>query len=149
MSDKPSNTTWKALDKRDADAHHKPYFDWLRHVVTISLATLTALISLQGQYIPRSPRHIWTIQIAWVALALCILFGLFALRWEYQMHLEKIANRRKLVRELGEEKAAIELRKGIRTDPPKTHRMAAILMLLLLAVALAMLCVFGSANIGL
>src|SRR6266436_10139912 len=74
------------LHREVTQRHDVGYRAWLDKVTTLSLAALTALVSLQNTYVPRSHRAIWLLCAVWGLLALAVLSGLLALFGEARSH---------------------------------------------------------------
>ena len=66
--------------------HESAYRSWLDKLTTLSLAALTALVSLQNTYVPRSHRAIWLLCVVWSLLAVAVIAGLLALLGEAHTH---------------------------------------------------------------
>jgi hypothetical protein len=137
------------IERRHIQNHAKPYYDWIRQVVTLAAGSLTALVALQGHYVPRNPAHPRTLAIAWVALALTILFGLLALRAESSLHLASARRLRAIRATHGDAYATRFVRRSTGMGPGWIHRWSVNLMLLSFLVALVSLCFFSIANLGL
>lgn len=149
MSDtERKQVTLDDLERRNAIAHLKPYYDWIRHVVSLSTASLTALIALQGSYLPSHPRAIYFLALAWLALLSTILLGIVALRAEYTTPLAAVARIRKMRAEHGDAYAANNIMLGSGTPPHWFHKWAVRLMVGSFALALSSLCVFAVINLG-
>ena len=74
------------LQREVSDRHDTGYRAWLDKLTTLSLAALTALVSLQSTYVPRSHRAIWLLCAVWGLLATAVLAGLLALFGEARAH---------------------------------------------------------------
>lgn len=131
------------LERRGVAAHVKPYYDWIRHIVSLSIASLTALIALQGSYLPNHPQVICFLALAWLALLSTILLGLVALRAEYTTPLASASRIRKMRVEHGDAYAANSITKGSSTLPHWSHKWSVRLMVGSFVVALCSLCVFA------
>jgi len=92
------------IERRHSLDSRRPYFDWIRQVVSLSTAALTALIALQGNYLPSNPQLPFLLVICWLALLLTIFLGIFALRAEYQTSLDAINELRISRAEIGDQK---------------------------------------------
>lgn len=141
-------TTLDDIERRHVVEHFKPYFDWLRHIVTISLAALTALVALQGQYIPRQPALLEFLAVTWVSLLFAICLGLLSLREEHQGHIRAIKHLRHLRATLGDEATGKLIDDGASPPPNWRHRWIVRLMLISFLCALSSLCVFAVTNLG-
>lgn len=128
--------------------HLAPYFGWIRHVVTLSTGVLTALVALQGHYIPRAPRLSLALALCWVALAATITLGLFALRAEYLSSLAVFGRLRTLRATIGDTETIRMLSKSPGYFPPWHHYWAVRGMMLCFLVALSSLCTFAVVNVG-
>jgi hypothetical protein len=139
--------TFEDVERRLVGAHLKPYYDWLRHVVTLALAALTALVALQGHYVPSQPAAPWLLAIGWAALALSILTGLFALRSEYVTPLNAAARIRKTRAQHGDSVAAAQLSSNSGSVPPRFHKWAVRGMVTCFIIALCSICSFAILNL--
>jgi hypothetical protein len=148
MSDtERKHVTLNDLERRNSIAHLKPYYDWIRHVVSLSTASLTALIALQGNYLPSHPRAIYFLALAWLALLSTILLGIFALRAEYTTPLAAVERIRKMRATYGDAYAANNIMQGNGTPPRWFHKWAVRLMVGSFALALGSLCLFAVVNL--
>ena len=135
------------VERRLVAEHKKPYFDWLRHVVTLALAALTTLVALQGHYVPKQPHVPYLLAVGWVALAITIVAGLFALRSEYATPLTAAKKLRKIRATSGESAAAAHLQQSGGTLPHPLHKWAVRAMVASFLVALCSVCGFAVANL--
>jgi len=148
MSDTQRKTiTLDDLERRGIAAHLNPYYGWIRHVVSLSTASLTALIALQGSYLPNHPQVIYFLALAWLALLSTILHGLVALRAEYTTPLAAAARIRKMRATHGDAYAANDITNGRGTLPHWSHKWSMRLMVVSFVVALSSLCVFAIVNL--
>ena len=130
------------------DRHHKPYYDWIRNVITLSVAALTSLVALQQNYVPKDPNLIWLLATCWLGLLCTILSGIFALRSEYTSHLESLRSLSALRREKGDCNAAQELnQRGLVTHPSGWHKISVKIMLWSFVIAICSLSVFAVSNL--
>lgn len=137
-----------ALVKRAADRHHKPYYDWIRNVITLSVAALTSLVALQQSYIPKEPKLIWMLALCWIALLCSILAGIYALRSEFMSHLDSIDALNRMRREKGEAVAVLEVqRRGLTAKPTRWHYLAVMVMQWSFVTALCALSLFAVSNL--
>lgn len=138
------------IERRHILEHRKPYFDWIRQVVSLSTATLTALIALQGNYLPKNPQLPFLLAICWLALLLVILLGIFSLRSEYRTYLDALNEIRESRAKNGDQATAILINNGTLSGTRTTwyHLWAVRLMLTLFIISLASLCAFAIINIG-
>ena len=139
--------TFEDVERRLVGEHHKPYYDWLRHVVTLALAALTTLVALQGHYVPQKPVAPLLLAIGWASLALTIVFGLFALRSEYTTPLAAARRIREMRAQSGDQRAAIALNKNSGTPPNPFHKWAVRAMVGAFLLALTSICTFAIANL--
>jgi hypothetical protein len=135
------------VERRLVLEHKKPYFDWLRHVVTLALAALTTLVALQGHYVPSHPKFSWLLAVGWVSLAVVIACGLFALRSEYSTPLAAAAKLRALRASGGEEAAVAYLRQSNGTLPHPLHKWSVRGMVAAFIIALCSVCAFAIVNL--
>jgi len=54
----------------------KEYFVWQRNILTLSAGALALLVSLQGQFVTMGSVAVWSLQCAWVLLAIAIILSL-------------------------------------------------------------------------
>jgi hypothetical protein len=95
------------IDRRLVSAHVKPYYDWIRRVISLSTVSLTLSVSLQSHYIPKEePKWVWLLALCWVSLAISVLFGVLALRGEYKTPLDAARELRQSRIDYGDEAAA-------------------------------------------
>lgn len=135
--------------RRHVSDHRKPYYDWLRHLVTLCVATLTALVALQGHYVPRDAHNLFALALCWVALTGAIFLGVLALRQEYLAPLEAAQKIQKSRETYGDSATEIMVaNRLLQVVPPWHHRFAVTLMLMMLFLALLCLCVFAISNLG-
>lgn len=135
------------IERRLVQEHGKPYYDWLRQVVTLAIAALTALVALQGHYVPKQPRLPVLLAIGWSALAITIAAGLFALRSEYAIRLAAARRIRTMRATLGDAATAERLTKRGGTPPTKFHRWSVRTMVVSFMVSLVAICGFSIVNL--
>ena len=141
------SVTFEDVERRLVGAAFKPYFDWLRHVVTLAVAALTALVALQGHYVPQKPAVPYLLAVGWAALAMTILLGLVALRAEYATPLAAARKIRATRATHGDALAAGNLNRNSGTVPGPLHKWSVRLMVAHFVVALAAVCTFAIANL--
>lgn len=130
------------------DRHHKPYYDWIRNVITLSVAALTSLVALQQNYVPKEPKLIWLLAMCWIALLCTILSGIFALRSEFMSHLESLRTLNTLRREKGDCNAAQELEhRGLLSNPSCGHNISVKIMQWSFVIAICSLSAFAVSNL--
>lgn len=149
MSDQSRKpVTLDDIERRHISNHATPYFNWIRQVVTLSTASLTALISLQGHYLPKSPKHVGFLAACWLGLGSSIALGLFALRAEYGVPLDA-AQRLRSMRESDGDNATIRfVSENPTCSAPWHHHWAVRIMFLSFAFSLLSLCIFAILNLG-
>lgn len=135
------------LERRHLQGHNDPYWQWIRLVVTLSTGSLTALVSLQGHYVPKHPVLAWVLVLAWAAHALAIASGLLALRWSYRGPLHAAYSLRRLRQTQGDEAAKRWVTRGRQTRVPAWHRWSVQVMTASFLLALVALCWFSAANL--
>ncbi len=140
--------TFEDVERRLMSESRKPYFDWLRHIVTLALAALTALVALQGHYVPLKPKLPMFLAIGWCALAVAIFCGVFALRSEYITPLAAAKKWRKLRQELGDEAVGRLLNSNTGTQPHWSHKWSVRIMVISFVVAVASICCFAIVNLA-
>ncbi len=136
------------IERRHVANHIEPYFNWLRHVVTLAAGALTALVALQGHYVPRSPQLSVALAVCWVALAATIASGLFALRAEHLSPLAAAHRLRTMRAAIGDNATVRYLSQNNGVPQPWHHKWAVRIMLSCFLVALSSLCAFAVANLG-
>lgn len=139
--------TFEDIERRLIGAHHKPYYDWLRHVISLAVAALTALVALQGYYVPEAPTAPLLLAVGWVALATTIVAGLFALRSEYATPLAAARRIRSIRASQGDAAAAAALESNAGTMPGRSHKWAVRTMITGFVVALVAVCAFAISNL--
>jgi hypothetical protein len=149
MKDERKLVTVDDVIRRHGIEHIAPYYAWIRHVVTLATGTLTALVALQGHYVPAGralmPSALAT---AWCALALAIGFGLLALLEENKSHLRAANHLLRLRRNKGEEAAVAYLHNGFAQPVPKVHRYSVILMSVCFGLGLLAAVTFSIGNLN-
>jgi hypothetical protein len=65
---------------------------WIRHLVSLSGAALTLLVSLQGSYVPLHPQGLILLQICWTSLAVGLCAGVLFFYGEAYSNLEAAKN---------------------------------------------------------
>lgn len=141
------SVTFEDVERRLIGAHQKPYYDWLRHVVTLALAALTSLVALQGHYVPQKPVAPFLLAIGWIALALTIVFGLWALKAEYTTPLRSAAKLRQMRATKGDAHTAAALNNNSGSLPDPMHKWAVRIMVTNFLVALGAICTFAVTNL--
>ena len=141
------HVTLDDIERRLVREHGKPYYDWLRHVVTLAVAALTALVALQGHYVPKQPKIALLLAIGWAALVVTILAGLFALRSEYAMPLAAARNLHTMRTTLGDAATADQLSKRAVTLPHRFHRWSVCTMVTSFVASLFAICSFAIVNL--
>lgn len=136
------------IERRLIASHQKPYYDWLRHVVTLAVGSLTALVTLQGHYVPRNPELPIALALTWITLAMTIFLGIFALRAEYSLPLAAARDLQSMRATYGDNQTASLVMSGRSLKPSWHHRWAVRLMLSSFFVAVSSLCVFSIKNLG-
>ena len=135
-------------DQGNVEAHRELYFNWIRQLITISGSALTALIALQGQYVPENASLLGCLGAALVSLLLALLCALYSLREEWSGPLRLAAK----VRVARERAAAVHGRAvpvgRIAVTPPPIHHRAVVATQVLIVFAFALLCAFAIANLG-
>lgn len=147
MDSDRKQVTLEDIERRTLSSHLMPYYNWLRHVVTLALAALTSLVALQGHYVPSKPQYPMLLAIGWASLALTIVFGLWALRAEYATPLRSVRRLREMRAKHGDAYAAATLSSNSGTLPHPSHKWAVRGMVVSFLVALAAICAFAVANL--
>jgi len=135
------------LERRSIGEHVKPYYDWIRHIVSLSVGSLTALIALQGSYLPIHPQLSFLLALCWLALLMTILFGILSLRAEYNTPLASARRIRNMRVQHGDEYAVNYIKKNGGEVPHWHHKWAVRLMVMCFVLSLVSLCVFAVVNL--
>ncbi|MDO8374966.1 MAG: hypothetical protein Q7K57_57540 [Burkholderiaceae bacterium] len=136
------------IQRRHVDNHREPYYAWIRQVVSLATGALTLLLGLQGHYVPLKPQIPFVLAVAWVALALTVIFGLIALRWSYQGPMSLAGNLMRARRDLGDEQVVEWVKNGrLSGVVPATHRWSVRLMTASFVIALIAMCAFSVVNL--
>lgn len=137
--------TLEDIERRLIEQSFAPYFEWLKHLVTLSSLELTVLVALHSTHQDIDPHMRFALLASWICLTLAVFCGVFASRWQYKGPLVSAEGLRKLSAEYGPEAAKREARNyGI---PPWSHRICAQATPVLFFVATACLCAYGIANL--
>lgn len=139
--------TFEDIERRLISSHQKPYFGWLRHVVTLALAALTSLVALQGHYVPQKPSWVILLAVGWASLAFTIVFGLIALQAEYKTPLAAAKKIREMRALHGDHATASALNRNFATQPGRTHRWSVRAMVCFFLIALTSICCFAVVNL--
>jgi hypothetical protein len=135
------------VQRRHISSHLTPYYTWIRHVIALSLAALTALISLQGSYLPSNPQLPIVLVICWAGLLSSALLGTFALAEEFRLPL-KIANQVADNRaQIGDHETYRLVAAGRFYEPSWHHRWAVKRMTMSFVLALCSLFTFATINL--
>ena len=132
---------------RHISSHAKPYYSWIRHVVALSLAALTALISLQASYLPSNPQSPMLLVICWAGLLSAALLGTLALAEEFRLPLAIADTIQRERKTFGELATYEKLQNGRYYRPSLWHRCSAHLMTLSFVLALCSLFAFATVNL--
>ena len=135
------------LERRSTSSHVKPYYDWIRHIVSLSIGSLTALIALQGNYLPSHPQLPSLLALCWAALLATILLGILALRAEYRTPLASARRIREMRVKHGDVYAANYITKNGGEVPHWHHKWAVRLMVAFFVLSLVSLCAFAVVNL--
>lgn len=147
MEEPRKQVTLDDIERRHMAGAFAPYYEWLRHLVTLATGTLTVTVTLQGYYVPKAPLLPWALVGAWLCLVLSIGAGLFALRWQYRGPLKAAKSLRLLRARLGDAAAAVHVQQGRDTAPPSSHKWSVRVASTSFALALLALCLFSSWNL--
>lgn len=135
------------LERRNINNHFDLYFDWIRQIVSLSVASLTALIALQGSYLPTHPELPILLAVCWAGLLSTILLGVAALRTQYSAYIRSTDRIRNLREKHGDAYAAKYLSKSGGTAPPWYHKWVVRLMVASFVLSLVSLCTFSIINL--
>jgi hypothetical protein len=135
------------IERRLLAEHGKPYYDWLRHLVTLALAALTTLVAVQGHYVPQQPKAAVLLAIGWACLAATIVAGLFALRSEYATPLAVARCIRTMRATMGDAATATQLTNKPGTLPNPYHKWAVRTMVGAFLFAQVSICTFAIVNL--
>lgn len=133
--------------RRHIAAHSHSYYSWIRYVVTLATGSLTALISLQGQYLPISLEARWVLMIGLSAQIVTIIFGLLALREEYALPLRRAAEINDIKIKQGESAAIKIIVAGYGGIPSTLHYWCAQGMIFSFAISMVCLVFFVANNV--
>jgi hypothetical protein len=139
--------TFEDIERRLINQARDPYYNWLRHVVTLSLAALTSLVALQGHYMPTDPTAVHLLAIGWLALAVVIMCGLYVLSAEHRTPLKAAKEIRKMRKDFGDYYAVEQLNKNRPTYPGGQHNLAVRIMVASFLIALLSICAFAIINL--
>lgn len=149
MENENKIATLDDVERHHLAAHHRPYFDWIRHLVTLCIGTLTALVALQASYVPLHPQLLWALALCWAALTASIFLGILALRQEYASCLHARQSIKTSRATYGDDATKILMIAGqLQVVPPWHHVWAVRLMVASFFLALLSLCMFAISNIG-
>src|SRR3989338_1394547 len=137
------------IERRHVSQHLKPYYTWIRHVVSLSTAALTLLVSLQNNYVPNEPRSVWLLAVCWGAFAMAVLSGICALHGEWQTPLDaaQALHRRRAVN--GDMAVAAEVARNSGFVPRSIYRYARRLMICAFLVGVVSIAAFTIRNLTL
>ena len=147
MNNERKIVTLDDLERRGGEMHRQPYFDWIRHVVSLATAALTALIALQSSYLSSHPQLPILLAACWLALLVTILLGILVLRTEYITPLNSVNRLRALRAEHGDEYTKNYISKNSSVKPPWYHSWAVRLMVFSFVLSLVLLCIFAVINL--
>jgi hypothetical protein len=137
------------IERRLVSEHLKPHYDWIRHVVSLSTASLTLLVSLQSHYVPKVPKGVWLVALCWLLLALAILCGLLALRGEDQTLLDAARDLRQKRVDFGDEATAAAVMRNSGFTPRPIYAWARRLMICSFSAGVVTLAIFAVWNLPL
>lgn len=135
------------LERRNINNHFNLYFDWIRQIVSLSVASLTALIALQGSYLPTHPELPILLAVCWAGLLSTILLGVLALRTQYSVYIRSADRIRTMREKHGDAYAAKYLSKIGITASPWYHKWVVRLMVASFVLSLVSLCTFSVINL--
>ncbi|GAB2908443.1 hypothetical protein [Rheinheimera gaetbuli] len=147
MHEERKTVSFEDIERRFISSHQKPYYDWLRNVVTLALAALTSLVALQGHYVPQKPSWVLLLALGWVSLALTILFGLFALKAEYRTPLDAVLRLRRMRASYGDDVTATKLNRNLTYKSNFSHKWSVVAMVICFSTALISICLFAIVNL--
>jgi hypothetical protein len=127
--------------------HEAPYYGWIRQVVTLATAALTATVALQGHYVPKQPAWPWLLALTWAALALSVATGLAALRYQYRSRQDTANALLEMKAQRGEAATAQALEAGWSLPVPALHGILVLAMAACFGLGLAALCTFAALNV--
>ncbi|HWG88379.1 MAG TPA: hypothetical protein VN679_11415 [Candidatus Acidoferrales bacterium] len=142
--------TVEDIERRHFIAYTEGLSAWHKHVTTLASGGLTLLISLQSNYIPKTPDSVLLIKICWVSLALCICAGLLVYFGQAQSRLDA-ANSLREIRGTQGEDVAVKLLKetnGVHFIERYIFRVARNMLPLSFLVSLVSLVWFAVINVG-
>jgi hypothetical protein len=137
------------IERRLVSEHRKPFYEWIRHVVGLSTASLTLLVALQSHYIPNDPKGIWLLAVCWLSLALSVISGVLALRGEYQTPLDAARNLREKRRAHGDAETVAWVARGSGYIPRPIFKWARGVMVCSFLLGVVSIAVFAVWNLPL
>jgi len=136
-----------AMEKQLLDEHHTNYYQWMKHLVTLSSGGLTILVSLRSSYIPDSPIGLWLLSGCWLLLCLSLLSGLYALYGQAASPLEAASRLKASRKKIGDTKTyAVAMYVGVSVAPHKMYHYAYVGAMLFFGFALVFLSCFAIVN---
>jgi hypothetical protein len=138
-----------AIEKQLLDEHHNYYYQWMKHLVTLSSGGLTILVSMRNSYIPDSPTALWLLSGCWLLLCLSLLSGLMALYGQAASPLDAALRLKTSRKNEGDLKTLAQaMYGGFVIFPHKIYRYAYFGATLFFGIALVSLLCFAVMNRG-
>jgi hypothetical protein len=120
------------------------YFAWVRHMMLMATGELTALIALQGQFVPARPQLLWSLSVTWISLATALVLASVVLYGEYDVEERMLRETQIAVNQI----QAGSSSQFVSPKRPWWQKMARTMFPLSLAASLVFLCTFALANLG-
>jgi len=148
MAEPRQELTLDDIQRRHVAEHRKPYYDWLRQIVTLCSGALTLLVALQNNYVPQHPSGLWLLQFCWLSLACSILSGMVALYGESGIHVDAHNRIGRMRRTFGDAQTVAHIQANNSPRVKKVYTIAAKATFYCFVVSVLLLTVFGVVNVG-
>ena len=133
------------------ESHSSTYYQWIKNLITLASSVLVALISFRSTYIPQDPKAIWLLQYCWIFLSGSAILGQLALYGQSQAPYEVACRIGDVLKKSKTEKEnawAVAVVQGVTSAPNRLFHFASQAALVLFALALVLLVLFGAQNMG-
>lgn len=137
------------LERRFVSEHLKPFYDWIRLVISLSTVSLTLLVSLQSHYIPKEPKSVWLLAACWLSLVVSVGSGLLALSGEYQTPLDMARDLRQRRIDCGDVATVADVVKNPGFAPRFIFKLARLVMIYSFLSGVMSIALFGVRNLPL
>ena len=135
------------IERRFSSEHLKPYYDWIRLVISLSTVSLTLLVSLQSQYVPKQPKSLWLLAVCWLSNVVSVGAGLLALSGEYQTPLDAVRDLRKKRIDIGDAATAAAVMQNSGHAPRRIFKCARRVMICSFLSGVTSIAVFAVRNL--